>query len=54
MKTKTLAIIMILSMLSFFAGLFYGYFNVIHYQRIYEDDNYYYVEFLDNEYYYYK
>lgn len=53
-KDKMFAVGLILAIVGFFCGLFYGYFNVIHYQKIYEDDNYYYVEFMDNEFVYYK
>lgn len=54
-KFQKIAIIIIISMfISFVSGLFFGYWNVIHYQRITEDNNYYYVEFMNNEYYYYK
>lgn len=54
-KFQKIAIIIIISMfISFVSGLFYGYWNVIHYQKIYQDKNYYYVEFMGNEFVYYK
>lgn len=53
-KDKMFAVGLILAMVGFFCGLFYGYFNVIHYQKIYEDEQNYYVEFMGHEYWYYK
>ena len=54
-KFQKLSIIVILiTILAFFSGLFFGYWNVIHYQKISQDDNYYYVEFMGDEYYYFK
>jgi hypothetical protein len=54
MKVKHQIIIAVLLFVTFVSGLFYGYWNVIHYQKIYQDENYYYVEFMGNEFVYYK
>jgi len=51
---KVTCIILISMIMSFFAGLFFGYWNVIRYQKISQDDQYYYVEFMGHEFYYNK
>jgi len=51
---KISCLIIIIIFISFVSGLFFGYFQVIHNQKITQDNNYYYVEFMDNVYYYYK
>jgi len=51
---KISLLIIIIMFISFVSGLFFGYWNVIHYQRITQDNNYYYVEFMGNEFYYNK
>lgn len=51
---KISCIVLILMFISFVSGLFFGYFQVIKNQKISQDNNYYYVEFMDNVYYYYK
>jgi len=50
---KISCIVLILIIISFFAGLFFGYFTVIHNQKITQNENgQYIVEFMDNEYLY--
>jgi hypothetical protein len=49
---KISLLIIIIMFISFVSGLFFGYFQVIKNQKITQDNNYYYVEFMGHEFYY--